>query len=176
MAETLPIEIAPIPAAASKVNVTFFIANLIFTGLHLRQRGPNAFVLTRRSRSRARGSRTDVDLTDIRIAKSHVGFTPESKRWRCTNQCLLRSEATPKRQKRPSLELGLRVRWRCKGANQNSAIITGRRFPPPWTVEELDQPSKSASDLQLNRSGVSSFSPRQHAMRRSPETLLPVPS
>src|SRR5215211_6247194 len=42
------------------------------------------------------------------------------------------------------------------------------------TKKVLSNTSKGASDLQLNRSGVSSFSPRQHAMRRSPETLLPV--
>jgi hypothetical protein len=37
---------------------------------------------------------------------------------------------------------------------------------------------RTASDLQLNRSGVSSFSPRKHAMRRSPENAFarPVPN
>src|SRR5689334_24280552 len=54
--------------------------------------------------------------------------------------------------------------------------IIGPPLPAALDRRRIGPTKQKPSDLQLNRSGVSSFSPRQHAMRRSPETLLPVPS
>jgi hypothetical protein len=47
--------------------------------------------------------------------------------------------------------------WRSLLDTKTYSAITGRRFPPPWTVEELDQRSKSASEASAKQVGSQLF-------------------